>query len=155
MNATTAARCMAAALVLALAACSSDSNVTATNPTVAPTNFKTDIINTLRQLFESNGTVSVTNAFVSDPALDKEQRYTACVRYTAHGATAGQIGNAERIAYFYGGRLNQLVEVTGDECARAAYKPFPELDKVCLGVGCGAQAEDKSGGFSFGNLFGL
>jgi hypothetical protein len=146
---------MLAGFALALAACSSEGDVTVTNPTVPPKDFKSDIIVTLRKIFESNGTVSVSNALVSDPALDKEQRYTACVRYTAHGALPGEIGNAERIAYFYGGRINQLIEVAGDQCARAAYKPFPELNRVCLGKGCSGQDQDKGGGFSFGNLFGL
>ncbi len=45
--------------------------------------------------------------------------------------------NAERIAYFYGGHLNQLIEASKEQCGNAAYKPFPELEKVCLGKGCG------------------
>lgn len=153
MNSKTMGRCVLAGFVLALAACSADNNVTTTSPNIPPAaSYRSDIIDTLRKIFEGNGTVSVSDAFISDPVLN-QGRYTACVRYTAHGANPGEIGKAERIAYFYGGRLNQLIEVTGDECARAAYKPFPELDQLCLGKGCSPQARDKGSGFSFGNLF--
>jgi len=100
MNATTVMRWILAGLVLTLAACSS--NDKAENPNVPPTNYKTEIIGTLRELFVSNDTASVSNAFISDPAIrpaDKEPRYTACVRYTAHGISPGAIGNAVRDAY--------------------------------------------------------
>jgi hypothetical protein len=59
-----------------------------------------------------------------------------CVRYTAHGTAFNLSAEAERIGYFYGGHLNQLVPADNGECAKAAYKPFPELDQVCLGRGC-------------------
>jgi hypothetical protein len=156
MNATTMTASVLAVLVLALAACSSTDNAATSNPNIPPTDYRQEIITTLETYFKSNETISVSNAFLSDPELrpgDKEQRYTACVRYTAHGVTPGEVGNAERIAYFYGGHLNQLIPVTGDECARVAYKPFPELNKVCLGKGCDGQRRDK-GVFGIGSLFG-
>jgi hypothetical protein len=154
MNATLTTRSMLAALVLALAACSSDDKAVTTSPNIPPTDYKKEIVDTLRNLFATNDTISVSNAFVTDPALksdDKGSRYSACVRYTAHGALPGQIGNAERIAYFHAGRLTQLVPAEDGQCEKAAYKPFPELDRLCLGKGC--KTEEKSGGF-FGNLFG-
>lgn len=156
MNAIPMTRFMLAGLVLALAACSSTDNAATSNPNVPPADYKREIVNTLQTYFKSNDTISVSNAFVSDPELrpgEKEQRYTACVRYTAHGVTPGEVGNAERIAYFYGGHINQLIPVTGDECAHVAYKPFPELNQVCVGKGCSSQGQDK-GVFGFGSLFG-
>jgi len=132
-----ASLCLLSAFAIALAACSSDSKLE--NPNVLPTDYKKEIIDTLKKLFKDNDTIKVTGAFVSDPVLrlvGKDQRYTACVRYTAHGITPGEIGNAVRIAYFYGGHLNQLIEASQDQCGNAAYKPFPELDKYCAGIGC-------------------
>jgi len=129
--------CLLSAFAMALAACSSDSKPE--NPNLFPTNYKKEIIDTLIKLFKDNETIKVSGAFVSDPVLrpvGKEQLYTACVRYTSHGVTPGEIGNAVRIAYFYGGHLNQLVEASKDQCGNAAYKPFPELDKYCAGTGC-------------------
>ena len=47
-------------------------------------------------------------------------------------ASRNYAGSTDRIAYFYGGHLNQLVEATKEQCGNAAYKPFPELEKLCL-----------------------
>jgi len=142
------------AFVLVLAACSSDDNVAATNTNIAPANYRQEIVDTLQKLFISNETASVSNAFVSDPVVTPDvSLYTACVRYTAHGATPGDIGNAERIAYFHHGRLNQLIPAEEGQCNRAAYKPFPELEKLCLGKACTSR-DEKSGGVGLGTLFG-
>jgi len=137
MGRRAASLCLLSALAMALAACSSDSKPE--NPNLFPTDYKDEIIATLKKLFKDNDTIKVSGAFVSDPVLrpvGKDQLYTACVRYTAHGTSPGEIGNAVRIAYFYGGHLNQLIEANQDQCGNAAYKPFPELDKYCVGIGC-------------------
>ena len=110
-----------------------------TDPNVMPARYKDEIIDSLRVIFNKNETHSITNAVISDPVLrpvGSEQHYTVCVRYTAHGTAFNISGNAERIAYFYGGHLTQLVEATKDQCGNAAYKPFPELNAVCLGAAC-------------------
>ena len=122
----------------ALAACS-QSAPPKVDPNIVPTRYKDEIIDALRTIFNKNETKSITNAMISDPVLrpiGSEQHYVVCVRYTAHGTVYNLTANAERIAYFYGGHLNQLVEATKEQCGSAAYKPFPELDKVCLGTGC-------------------
>jgi hypothetical protein len=137
MGRRAASLCLLSALAMALAACSSDSKPE--NPNVFPTDYQREILDTLKKLFTSNDTARVSGAFISDPVLrpvGKDQLYTACVRYTAHGTSPGEIGNAVRIAYFYGGHLNQLIEASQDQCGNAAYKPFPELDKYCAGTGC-------------------
>lgn len=137
MGRRAASLCLLSALAVALAACSSDSKPDNTN--LLPTDYKKEIIETLKKLFAGNDTTRVSGAFISDPVLrpvGKDQLYTACVRYTAHGATQGEIGNAERVAYFYGGHLNQLIPADKEQCGNAAYKPFPELDKFCVGTGC-------------------
>jgi hypothetical protein len=153
MNVAKTSRWILTALALALPACSSDNYATATNPNIAPTNYKKEIVDALRNVFVTNDTASVSSAGISDPVLRPgDSRYTACVRYTAHGVVPGQIGNAERIAYFHGGRLNQLIPANEGQCDKVAYKPFPELDRLCLGKACGDQ--DKKSGFGLGNLFG-
>ena len=126
------------ALAVALTACSQN-KATTTDPNLLPTRYKDEIIDTLRTLFDKNETERVTNAVISDLALrpvGSEQRYTVCVRYTAHGTVYNLAGNAERIAIFYGGHLTQLIEASKEQCGNAAYKPFPELNAVCLGKGC-------------------
>ena len=137
--------CLVAAFAMALAACSSDSKPE--NPNVFPKDYKKEIIDTLKKLFAGNDTTRVSGAVISDPVLrpvGQNQLYTACVRYTAHGATQGEIGNATRIAYFFGGHLNQLIPAEKDQCGNATYKPFPELNRYCVGTGC----KESSSGFS-------
>jgi hypothetical protein len=121
-----------------LAACSSTGGKPE-NANLFPADYRKEIVATLRKFFKSNDTVKVTGAMVSEPALtqvDKDQRYVACVRYTAHGVNPGEIGDAVRVAYFYGGHLNQLIAAGEGQCVKVAYKPFSELNQYCVGVGC-------------------
>lgn len=126
------------AFAAALAACAAD-KVPKVESNIMPAKYKDEVIGTLRPLFDKNGTATVSNAMISDPVLQPvgtEQHYAVCVRYTAHSVDNSLTGNAERIGYFYGGHLNQLVPADNGACAKAAYHPFPELDQVCLGTGC-------------------
>ncbi len=66
----------------------------------------------------------------------QEQRYIVCVRYDPRNAARHYLGSTDRIAYFYGGHLNQLVEATKEQCSNAAYRPFPELEKLCPAKKC-------------------
>jgi hypothetical protein len=115
-----------------LAACSSTKEVPV-DPNLFPTSYKQEILDTLsRTLVDPT---NIHNASISDPALtavDKEQRYTVCIRYTPRDAARRYTASTERIAYFYGGHLNQLIEATQGQCGKAAYKPFPELEKLCF-----------------------
>lgn len=126
-------------LMLAVAACSSDSDkAPAVDPNLYPTKYKQQIVTTLRNLLSDP--THVRNGLISDPVLtrvNQDQRYTACVRFTERDFQTGQYGEPEtRIAYFYGGELNQLVKAKDDQCVNAAYKPFPEVEKLCLVEKC-------------------
>lgn len=127
------------AISTAIAACAPD-KVPTVETNVAPTSrYKTEIVDALRLIFAKNDTTSISNAAVSDPLLRSisgEQHYISCVRYTAHYATLKMTTTTERVAYFYGGHLNQLIEATKEQCGNAAYKPFPELNELCIGKGC-------------------
>ena len=56
------------------------------------------------------------------------------MRYNARDADTHYRRRRDKIGYFYGGHLNQLVDATPQQCGNAAYKPFPELEKLCLAV---------------------
>jgi len=132
-----AATWLATAIVAAsLAACSSSKEVPV-DPNLFPTNYRQEILNTMmRTLIDPT---NVRDAYLSDPVLttvDKDQRYTACLRYNARDGSRHYAGSVDRIAYFYGGHLNQLVDATKEQCGNAAYKPFPELEKLCLATKC-------------------
>ncbi len=139
MRKTAASVVLLSALAAAAAACTNDKTPKLADSNAFPARYKEEIIESLRSIFQKNDTATVADAMISDPVLrsvDNEQHYAACVRYTAHGTIYNIVANAERIAYFYGGHLNQLVEATKEECGNAAYKPFPELNQLCIGVGC-------------------
>jgi hypothetical protein len=130
--------CLLLGLALALAACSSDSKKNAeADPNILPTNYKQEIVLTLTRTLDDP--TNVREAAISEPELrtaGRDQRYTVCVRYNARDAAHRYVGIKERIGYFYAGHLNQLVEAAPEQCAKAAYKPFPELEKICLGSKC-------------------
>jgi hypothetical protein len=130
---------LSALAAAALLGCAADKRPEAETNAPPTSHYKDEIIDTLRMLFAKNETNSVSNAMIADPVLrgtGKDAHYTVCVRYTAHGTIYNINADAERVAYFYGGHLNQLIEVTKDECSSVVYKTFPELNQVCAGTGC-------------------
>jgi hypothetical protein len=124
------------AVAVALEACSSG-KTPEVDPNIFPTNYKQEILDTVQRSLADP--TNLRDAFISDPVLTStgtNQRYAACVRFNARGANRRYTGSTDRIAYFYGGHLNQLVEATKEQCGNAAYKPFPELEKICLANKC-------------------
>lgn len=124
---------------MVLTACSSDSGkLVVIDPNIYPTAYKQEIVDTLRHTLADP--IHVRGGLISEPALssvDKDQRYTACVQFQERDIYSKQYSAPEnRIAYFYAGHLNQLVKPTGNECARAVYRPFPEVEKMCLAKKC-------------------
>ena len=131
---------LAAAAALALGACAAGDYLgkpKEPEPNIVPANYKQDILDTLRQTLDDP--TKVRDASLSEPALvaiGREQRYAACVRSNSRDTARQYTGVKVRIAVFFAGRLNQLVEATKDQCVNAAYKPFPELEKICLSKEC-------------------
>lgn len=106
-------------------------------PNIVPVNYRQEIVDTLRQTLED--ITNVRDAYVSEPALvpvGRDQRYAVCVRANSRNSVGQYTGSKDRIGYFFAGRLNQLVEATKEQCGNAAYKPFPELEKICLANRC-------------------
>ena len=90
---------------------------------------------TVRHMMITN----VRGAFISEPVLrqaGKEERYVVCVRSDSRNANQHYTGSTDRIGSFYAGHLNQLIDATKEQCGNAAYKPFPELEKLCQAKKC-------------------
>ena len=125
---------------LALAGCGSSDYLgkpKEVDPNIVPADYKNEIIGTLKSLLIDP--TNIRDAYISDPALapvGKDQRYVVCVRLNSRGYQREYLGSKDRIAYFYGGHLNQLVDASKEQCGNAAYKPFPEVEKLCLGKSC-------------------
>jgi len=123
-------------LSLTLAACSSDAQKEP-DPNIFPTNYKQQILDTMPEVLFDSG--NIRDAFISEPVLtpgSKDQRYTVCLRFNARNESRQYVGSKDRIVYFYAGHLNQLIETDKGQCANAAYKPFPELEKLCYAKKC-------------------
>ena len=128
--------CLLFGLAMVLAACAG-TNPTEPEPNIFPANYKREIIDTLTR--DLDDPTNVRGAYITEPALraaGKEQRYTVCIRSNSRNMERQYSGSKDRIAYFFGGHLNQLIEATKEQCGNAPYKPFPELEKICLGQKC-------------------
>lgn len=130
------ARCTGVLLVLTVAACSTKAPPPV-DPNLFPTDYRKEVLDTMKNTLPVN--TNVRDAFISAPVLTpvgKDQRYTVCVRSNSRDMESNYTGPKDRIAYFYGGHLNQLIDATPEQCANAAYQPFPELEHICQAKEC-------------------
>ncbi len=126
---------LAAVMALALAACATEEKKV--DPNLFPANYKNEILLTMQRVVVDP--TNIRGAFITDPILDPNgpiKRYYVCVRSDARGYNREYTGSKDRIAYFFGGQLSQLVDATPDQCGKAPYKPFPELEKLCQASKC-------------------
>jgi len=130
--------CLLLTLAVSLIGCSgSSSKQPEENPNVFPADYKNEILLTMTNTLEDP--TNIRDAFISEPALrqaGKEERYVVCVRSDSRNANRNYTGSKDRIGYFYAGHLNQLIDATKEQCGNAAYKPFPELEKLCQAKKC-------------------
>ena len=130
--------CLLSTVVLVLGNCSSSKkDETEENPNVFPSSYKSEILVTMTTSLDDP--TNVRGAYISEPVLQRagnNERYVVCVRSDSRDANRLYTGSKDRIAIFYGGHLNQLVEATKEQCGNAAYKPFPELEKLCQAKKC-------------------
>lgn len=128
-----------ALLVAALTcACSQDMpSVLTTETNILPANYKAEIIAYLRNYL--NDPTGVRDAAIGEPELrtipatataSAMQRYMVCVRYNAKDSTGKYMGSRDYQVAFLSGRLDTLVPVRGEQCAKANWQPFPELEKL-------------------------
>ena len=127
----------AVALAVCLAACTGPKEVEP-EPNVLPANYKQEVIDTLMKVLDDP--TNIKDAFITDPMLTvapggRDPRYIVCVKYNPR-AGRQYLGSRERLGTIFNGHLNQLVETGTEQCAKAAYKPFPELEKMCLAKKC-------------------
>ena len=133
-----ASACLLSVLAVGLTGCSgSGSKQPEENPNVFPADYKNEILLTMTNTLEDP--TNIRGAFISEPVLrsaGKDERYVVCVRSDSRNANKNYTGSKDRIGYFYAGHLNQLVDASKEQCGNAAYKPFPELEKLCLAKKC-------------------
>ncbi|HXZ21597.1 MAG TPA: hypothetical protein VEH78_02405 [Pseudolabrys sp.] len=133
----TASLCLLLLVILAVAACSSSGKAPEENPNQFPASYKTEILATMATTLDDP--TLVRDAYISEPVIRRagtEERYVVCVRSNSRNGAKQYEGSKDRIGYFYAGHLNQLVEAKDGQCANAAYKPYPELEKFCPAKRC-------------------
>jgi len=128
---------LAAAAAAALSACMEDRAPPKPDDNAFPAKFKEEIVAYMPKLLQDP--TNIKDAFVSDPVLTpvgNAQRWTSCVRFNPRVSGRRYSGSEDRFAVFYAGNLSQFIPATKEQCAKAAYKPFPELEKICLAERC-------------------
>ena len=111
-------------LALALCACASQ-KPKPFEENVVPVDFRGQVAEQVRRQLNPR---NVRDAYIAEPVLKASPpttRYISCVRFTAD-VGAGP-GSREYAAYFYNGKITQLVTATREQCGDANYLPFPEL----------------------------
>jgi hypothetical protein len=122
---------------IALAGCSGADKEDAVDPNLYPSNHQKEVLDTMRKslLFPTN----VRDAAITAPTLrptGQEQRYAVCVRENSRDESGQYAGPKEHIGWFWGGRLNQLIDAKPGQCAGMVYAPFPALEKLCQAAKC-------------------
>lgn len=128
-----------APLIAALAcACSQDMpSVLTVETNILPPNYRAEILAYLRNYL--NDPTGVRDAAIGEPELrtlpatptaSATQRYMVCVRYNAKDSAGKYLGTRDYMVAFLSGRLDTLVPVRGEQCAKANWQPFPELEKL-------------------------
>ena len=121
----TVRRGTAALVVLAVGACAQE-KPKAIEENIFPTDYKAQTADRVRVQFN---TQNIRDAFIAEPALKTSlstPRYVVCVRVKATDS-AGVTKDKDLAAYFYAGRLTQVVDASAELCGSAAFQPFREL----------------------------
>jgi hypothetical protein len=127
-------RSIVVGLALWLAACGGVHNQprAPADPNILPAaSYKTDILAFLRTYL--NDPTRIRGAFVSEPALMEVsgiQRYASCLRFNARKSNGDYEGSKDRIVLFLSGRLDTMVNARPEQCAKATFQPFPELERL-------------------------
>ena len=127
-------------LPIALAACSSGGDEGRSfslfgdkpdTPQSFPGNYRTELLAFMKTYL--NNPVGVHDAAMAEPVMrdvNGKMRYISCLRYSARESDGSYREPRERAVLFVNGRLDRMIEKSGELCAGAALAPFPELEKM-------------------------
>lgn len=104
---------------------------------ILPANYRPKLIDILRERLDDP--TNIRDAFITEPALTPYggvSRYVVCLRFNPRDRNGRYEGNKEYAAFYFAGELTQLVDGNRELCGKAAYQPFPELQKLCKTIVC-------------------
>lgn len=138
MRARSSARYLALLLLpLLLTACQTDdigaSSLFPTDdrPQPFPSDYKPEILAFMHTYL--NNPVGVRDAVMAEPVqrtVRGRVRYVSCLRFSERQSDGSYSEPRERAILFVDGRLDSMLPNGSDECAGAAYAPFPELQNM-------------------------
>jgi hypothetical protein len=100
-------------------------------PQSVPGNYRGEVLAFMRTYL--NNPVGVRDAALGEPVMrdvNGKMRYIACLRYTARESDGSYREPRERAVLFVNGRLDRMIEKSGELCAGIALSPFPDLEKM-------------------------
>jgi hypothetical protein len=100
-------------------------------PQSVPGNYRTEVLAFMRTYL--NNPVGVREAALGEPVMrdvNGKMRYITCLRYTARESDGSYREPRERAVLFVNGRLDRMIEKSGELCAGVALSPFPDLEKM-------------------------
>lgn len=100
-------------------------------PNVLPTNYRAHLLDFLQ--VQLTDPIGVREAFISEPRLQPvgtETRYVICVRYNSKDGYGRYTGVRDYVGIYFHGSLTQFIPAAPQQCAGAAYVPFPELERL-------------------------
>jgi hypothetical protein len=96
-----------------------------------PNNYRTELLAFLKTYL--NNPVGVRDAALAEPVqhtVGGRLRYVTCLRFSMRDSDGSYRDARERAVVYVDGRLDHVVEKSGEVCAGAAYAAFPELEKL-------------------------
>lgn len=126
-------------LPLTLAACQTDEGGTPSTFLASddsanqpfPNNYRAEILAFMRTYL--NNPVGVREAAMAEPVLrtiSGRPRYISCLRFAERQSDGSYREVRERAILFINGRLDRVLPNGAEQCAGAAYAPYPDLEKM-------------------------
>lgn len=100
-------------------------------PQSFPANYRSELLAFMKTYL--NNPVGVHEAAMAEPVMrdvNGKMRYISCLRYSARESDGSYREPRERAVLFLNGRLDRLIEKSGELCAGVALAPFPEMEKM-------------------------
>ena len=128
--------CAAACVLAALAACI-PAKPPEIDPLAPPSDYRKQILNFMYKVLpDPSGMRDAAITELAVTPVGNVSLYTACVRFNPRKSRTEYEGVQERFAIFHGGFLTPFIPAAAGQCAKAAWQPFPELEKLCFGERC-------------------
>jgi hypothetical protein len=100
-------------------------------PQSFPGNYRAELLAFMKTYL--NNPVGVRDAAMAEPVMrdvNGKMRYITCLRYSARESDGSYREPHERAVLYVNGRLDRMIEKSGELCTGVPLTPFPELEKM-------------------------